>query len=618
MNYPTSLKFEVENIFASQTVEITLYSGLTTFVGTNGSGKTQTLKALRDYLKNRTEQRNVRYLSSNRIGTMEQYRSKVDQYYSSPDDYSLGDQNAKKIRHEIETANGDFFTMDDQKDVYIKVAERLSVLFKRHIFIRWDAGKMKVFFDKSDNNFEYSIVTEASGLVNIISILAALFDRTIDILLIDEPEVSLHPQLQSYLLREINYAIKKYNKTIIMSTHSAQMIEIHHASDLRNYIFFSDNELPKQIDPNSPELNNKKLKDFLLRVSLIYNEAFFAKKVMLIEGASDMILCRALSNRLNLNLDVAGSQIIPVEGKGQFPIITKFFRLIGKDVCILTDLDGFTDDNDVINLFSGLNQAKELANENGLDNLQIMIREIRKTIDQLIRDNKDDMISIYETHPYWINQDCEIDDIEKIIRRALIAQLFTGEKDSLSNWPHSKEWIRIKTRITTLYGILEKLGCFILRRGAIESYYSSASNITDNRKPSAAALEVSHWEEKSDEEICTQFDDIVRSLKFTALENNVDESFAVKKELLSELALILGILHEANTNTELLSNIKQIKGSSVSLFDYKIITENGIRGVEISLKSKILDVSGFPFKTFTGDNVNKIVDDNIRSKSTSS
>ena len=96
MKYPTSLKFEVENIFASQPVEITLYSGLTTFVGTNGSGKTQTLKALRDYLKNDPEQGNVRYLSSNRIGTMEQYRSKVDQFHFSPDSYSLGDKNAKK------------------------------------------------------------------------------------------------------------------------------------------------------------------------------------------------------------------------------------------------------------------------------------------------------------------------------------------------------------------------------------------------------------------------------------------------------------------------------------------------------------------------------------------
>ena len=57
------------------------------------------------------------------------------------------------------------------------------------------------------------------------------------------------------------------------------MIELHQAADLCNYVFFSDNELPKQIAPDAPELNNNKLKEFLLRMSLIYNEGFFAKKV---------------------------------------------------------------------------------------------------------------------------------------------------------------------------------------------------------------------------------------------------------------------------------------------------------------------------------------------------
>ena len=149
-------------------------------------------------------------------------------------------------------------------------------------------------------------------------------------------------------------------------------------------------------------------------MSLIYNEGFFAKKVMLIEGSSDMILCRYLCNRLNLNLDVAGSQIIPVEGKGQFPVITKLFRLIGKDVCVLTDLDGFTDDNNVINLFSSLPEATEIANNHGNDDLQTMVRDIKTKIDELIRTHKTNMRDIYEKHPYWINRDPEADE-EKIV-----------------------------------------------------------------------------------------------------------------------------------------------------------------------------------------------------------
>ena len=612
MKYPKTLNVKVENIFGDQDVQITLYSGLTIFVGTNAPGKTQTLKKIRDIMKNEVGSNKVRYLSSNRIGNMEQYRSKINQYTYTTDDYTFGDQATKRARLQIDTACGDFFAMDERKDVFIKVSERLSVLFNRNIFIRWDAGQMKVFFGKTDNEQEYSVAAEASGLVNVISILAALFDESVEVLLIDEPEVSLHPQLQSYLLREMKNVVKKYNKTIIISTHSAEMIELNEASDLCNYIFFRKNTLPKQISPDASELNSVKLKEFLLRMSLIYNEGFFAKKVLLIEGSSDMILCRYLCNRLGLNLDVAGSQIIPVEGKGQFPIITKLFRLIGKEVCVLTDLDGFTDDNSIINLFSELPEGTKIANDHGNENLQSMIREIKTKIDEVIRSTKDNMISIYSQHPYWINRDLEAGE-DKIIRRALVAQLFTVDEDELLTWPDSQEWTSLKKRITVLLDILEELGCFILRKGAIESYYTFSPNTTFNGKPSAAAHEVSCWEEKSTEQIYEHFSDITRSLQFAALEKNVDESFAVKKELLSELALILGILPEVSTEKEILSCIKQSKGSVDSLFDYKIINENKRLGVEVSLKSKIIDVAGFPFKAFVGDNVNSLIDEKIHS-----
>ena len=138
-------------------------------------------------------------------------------------------------------------------------------------------------------------------------------------------------------------------------------------------------------------------------------------------------------------------------------------------------------------------------------------------------------------------------------------------------------------------------------------------NTTFNGKPSSAAHEVSCWEEKSTEQIYEHFSDITRSLQFAALEKNVDESFAVKKELLSELALILGILPEVSTEKEILSCIKQSKGSVDSLFDYKIINENKRLGVEVSLKSEIIDVAGFPFKAFVGDNVNSLIDEKIHS-----
>ena len=45
-----------------------------------------------------------------------------------------------------------------------------------------------------------------------------------------------------------------------------------------------------------------------------------------------------------------------------------------------------------------------------------------------------------------------------------------------------------------------------------------------------------------------------------------------------------------------------------------IINENGRLGVEVFLKSEIINVIGFPFKAFVDDNVNQIVSTHVRMK----
>lgn len=611
VEYPYICKLKVNNIFDEE-IEITLYSGLTIFVGPNGSGKTQVLKSMRDNFIGTFGRHKVRYLSSNRLGDMEEYRSKVNQYSNSPDAYRVGSRETKQVRHEIETVSGDFFAMDDKKDIYIKVAERLSVLFGRQIYLRWDAGRMKVFFEKTDTQKEYSVAVEASGLVNVISILAAVFDDEIQILLVDEPEVSLHPQLQSYLLKELKNAVKLYGKTIILSTHSTEMLSLSSISDFSNLIFFEEKNIPVQVKPDAPELQGKKLKDFLLRMGQVNKNGFFAKKVLLIEGASDLIICHSLINKLDLNIDVAGSQIIPVNGKGQFPVIAKLFRMINKDIAVLTDLDGFVDDNNIVDLFKNLSRAKELANSSGNGDILEIVNSIKTKIAELVTNHKDDMKDIYTVHPYWINKKEDEDEI-KIAKRALIGQLFSIS--DIEKWPDYQEWKSLKCRMESVFAILEKVGCFVLKKGAIESYYKFSPNTTYNEKPSAAADEISHIDEQSISFVNDSYSDIIVALQYIATTKRVDESFAVKKELLSELALALGILQQDTTEKDICAAIKQAKGNTVSLFEYHIINSDKKLGLKVDLKSKIIEVEGFPLTIFVGQNVNEKINEAIKGRS---
>jgi len=589
--------------------EIKLYSGLTIFVGPNGSGKTRTLKEMRDYFK--SEGNKVRYLSSNRLGEMEQYRSTIDQYSYSIEDYSVGDLWKKKARYKIETISGDFFAMDEKRDVYIKVAERLSIMFGREIHLEWNAGQLKVYFEKKGDLEGYSVVLEASGLVNLVSILAALYDDDMEILLIDEPEVSLHPQLQAYLLKEIKKIIKLYNKTVVISTHSTEFLSFSTVEDFCNLVFFDENTTPIQLQPDRDELKNKKLKDFLFRMSQMYKNGFFAKNIFLLEGTSDLIVCQFLINKFNLEVAAAGTQIIPVDGKGQFTTISKLFRLLNKKVTILTDLDSYTDDNILINYFSNFSEARELAAENGAKSIIDIDKSIREEISKLIRNNKDRMENIYGNHPYWICRE-KGENEEKYLKRAIIGELFIRE--NIDDWPEVTEWKALKKRMIAIFDMLKKLGCFILKKGALESYYMYSSKNTYERKPSVAIEEISELETKEKKDILGNYKDIVEVLEYVALSKNIDESLAIRNELLSEIAIILQVLDEDTTENDIVTAVKKVKGHTSSLFKYNILNEGGKLGIEVELKSKILEVIGFPFKIYKGDNVNNKIEENIKNR----
>ena len=607
MTYPIEKEIEINK----EIIRLTFYSGLTILIGPNGSGKTRVLKKLKKCSFDDIDVSQIRYLSSNRIGDLEQYRSKINQYNYENSDYNLGDKATGRVKHQIEIAKGDFFVMADRKDVFIKVSERLSVLFNRNMFIRWDSGQLKVFFSKKDSDEEYSVKLEASGLLNLVSILAALYDDEIKVLLIDEPEVSLHPQLQRFVLNEIKKVAGDYSeqgkKLIVMSTHSTEMIAINKVNDLPNYVFFlDDGSVPKQIEPSDDVLKNKKLKELIIRMSQSYKSAFFSKRPLLVEGISDLILCNYFDNKYELNLGVAGTQIVPVEGKGQFPVTVKFMELIGKKPIILTDLDSFVDDNEVINLFVNGGIAKLCAIEKGHRDLQQFVRDLKNDLYQLCRENEERLKNIYENHPYW--KDNEQTDNEKKLRRSLTAMLFYNDDAKILQWENGEDWVNIKKRLIVLFEILEQCGCFILRKGALESYYMHTKDYIFDGKPSSAIEEIEFLDNEKDETIEENYEIILRCLNYSSNTQKIDEARPIKTELLAEIAPILGQYCQDMMEKDISSIIKQVRGSEKSIFIYN----NEYPNIEVNIESKILKVKGFPIKFKKGDNVNEIVEQKIK------
>lgn len=535
---------------------------------------------------------------------MEIYRSNYDQYdrKNEADSTTHGNKYNLQYRHNIETINGDFYTLSARPDILIKVKERLQKLFKRSISIDWDSGELKVSFARlGKGNSYYSSGREASGLLHLVGILSAMYDDEIGVLLIDEPEVSLHPQLQAFLLKEISRVAgtpneNNYQKIIVMATHSTEMIKILKADDLLSFIFCNDlKEDPIQIPNNAGELQNKSVKGLIARLGQEHKLTLFSKTPLLVEGPSDVIICNAIADRLYLNLEASGSQILPINGKQAMPETIKLLRLMGKEPTVLFDSDAFADGLELVTAYFNhevmRGKANLLVSRLGHNDILFWSKQVYDNFCQSVKDDWNSISEQASTIPNFSPSDNE----EKNKRRVVLCALFN------SNQLESK-WELIKNQLNTLFEVFKECGLFILKKGTIESYYITPTESFDLEKKVDKSVEESEAiiATLNEGQIYSAYQDVIDCLKFASRSEDIDESRAIRDELLAFIAPIHARYAEG-------ADLGMISRPS-SIFTYQINEEGKL---EISMNSKVLDVQGFPIVLDKNDDVRKVVNNRL-------
>jgi predicted ATPase len=622
MSFPATIKYIIPELFGAKEQTLLLHNGLTIFVGPNGAGKTQVMRYLKNQLQPYASGRIVRYLSAGRLAPLEYYRSDLNgQRGGHPqyDEASFGGKRDSHYRHSAESAFGDFHTLSVRPDLQIKVAARLQSLFRRNIYVEWDSGNLQVKFKRLDfSGTSYSSAREASGLLNLVVILAALYDDEVGVLLLDEPEISLHPQYQSFLLREIQSVAgdptDPKKKNVIMATHSPTMLPIQKAEDLTRIVFFSNAETsPSQVAPDAGELKNQKLQALIARLGSSYKEAFFSERPLLVEGPSDSIICNALDQCLNLYLGVAGTQIVPVTGKGSMPVTAKLMRLIGKKPIILTDLDGLADGKELATIFFNEPNAEKLVHEKGHASLSQFTSQVYSDFCQAVENHWNDLQLDAEKHTYWINKDPNKD--EKIARqRSIMAVLLSSNEIQRKTWNNSPTWESLYTRLVALLDSLEQAGCFILRKGTIENYYRFSDSATASEKPRVAAEEAEKIIYQPRSFIEEYYADVVRALNYAAQAPTIDEATKISELLLAVAAPILSQLKQDTNQAQLEAIAEGILRERSTLFQIANTSTVNDLSISIALKPQTLNVSGFPITLKKGQNPINDVEAQIRRK----
>jgi hypothetical protein len=225
-------------------------------------------------------------------------------------------------------------------------------------------------------------------------------------LLIDEPEVSLHPQLQAFLLHEIlsvvgDPIVEPDRKLIVIATHSEHMVPLRNVTDLVSIkLVDGAHERPREVSPDAPQLRWKSLPDQLQSLQRSYRAALFARTVLLVEGESDETIVNALAHKLDAPLAGTGVQVLGATGKDAMPNLWKLFGMLGKRVVVLADLDGVVDGNSLCNLVSTHEAVIAEVQRCGLGSLSALDGALRSDFAQAV-DRATKPLEALEASGHW-------------------------------------------------------------------------------------------------------------------------------------------------------------------------------------------------------------------------
>ena len=517
------------------------FGAINFLVGPNGSGKTRFADTLKNHLQN------SRLLSTDRLRGMTKYES----LGFLRDDFNSGFQknmfsNMKRAGDKYGSGIDTFVLLEERPDIRILVESTLSHLFDRRIFLEWDSGNLipKATFGASTTSYRVDR-DECHGIKELMILLTHLYYDQHHYLIIDEPELNLHPQFQAFFMQEVRKIAGEptqgmRKKVVFLITHSPFIIDIRNLDDLRSVISFDlKQSIPKTLDDVKTN-TEKHLSSMIHRINTHHKQLFFSDNPVFVEGIYDAQMIESIQEYRNESTTAAGSCIIDVGGCEEVNQYLRLCKNFGKHAFFIYDLDSLFSGNlrqciksndEVIAFLATLGLGSDFAAYCGeLDKkLTKLIKEIHASDDQRLSALKN---YLNELNP---NQDMNFDNngIKKA-RMAVLVEI-ARNKETVIDVTSDNLVYDIQGRLQSIIDVLQRVNVILLPGGALEHYLPEYNGcyyrLDDSAKRKAVESEVRYLESHKDIDLASRYKELFHSVSQLPSKSPVDLEITLKKYL---------------------------------------------------------------------------------------
>jgi len=355
---------------------ITLNPGdhLSVFVGKNNSGKSTILDALFRFF--RPLQNPERFIDAEAkididLSLTERDRSELSKLGEPnlPEHITLslyGEEASFRTDNEQKSFSKPVAQFLIQKTVRIGAIRDLDFIKMKKLYEEFQTGWQKAFklftstmllffpdvkissnlFKEKRNGFETSVkefgkirTLERLGLGfrHLFIILLYYFHPRYDVLLIDEPEIHLHPSMIKRLVEVLGSRIS--NKQIFCTTHSPLFITTELLPNIHRIVHTKESGTAIYSQPEKTPDSNRLLQE----LNADNSEMFLCDHVILVEGISDRIFLRTLLKRFyTTSKDI---KVIPVHGKENIDVYAALLNSFSIPFSVMIDKDGLSNSN---------------------------------------------------------------------------------------------------------------------------------------------------------------------------------------------------------------------------------------------------------------------------------